>query len=217
MTDPSTLVQPHAAAIVGGLAESLASPHGRTRLKAAKLLLRWSCGPADGKRPARDATGPTGGLGDADLQRMLDLLLPHLDPAREPPLPVAAQSEAARPRSRPRSRPTGPRQSLPTAPKNTPLAEPALTPCPAAAPVSPSNPSANPMSREDRPSPLAVPPGTHPLDTRRRDADPMSRPLLPSCHSGSDFYRRLPTPPPMEPPWPFVPDHWQARRRRRWT
>lgn len=217
MNETAALVQPHAAAIIVALVDALASPDGRNRLKAAKLLLLWGLGPAGGKHSETDDAVA------AEQQRMLALLLPHLRSAAEAPEPVATSRPAryvadatAPAEDTPRAETaTNPMSPEPTAPpeQNTPLAESILTPCPAAAPDPRS--SAEPISPEPGPSPLAAPPGT---DRPRGDADPMSRALWPARHSAEDAFRRpLPTPPPVEPPWPFVSEAqwWRERRARR--
>jgi hypothetical protein len=117
-----------------------------------------------------DEADPPGGLSLAKQRQAIALLLPHLGQDPNTPDPSAT--------------------SCPARHGEVPSASPPDTP--------PANPAINPMSPEPTPSPLAAPPGT---DSPRRDADPVSRALLLASNRADDpFYRRLPTPPPMEPP-----------------
>lgn len=233
MDNAATLVQPHAAVIIDSLVAKLDSPDPRAKLAAAKLILRWAWGPAGGRRRG-DAPGdtvPAGGLGAAERQRAVDLLLSRLPPgngANPAATSCPARHEAAppaealeHPHANPAINPMSLEDGTPAPPVNADAvtgAARATTPCPAAKPP-PPNPSINPLSLERSPSPLAAPPGTDPPYPSRRDTDPMSRAVLPPRHSADDPFRRpLPTPPPVEPPWPFVSDAqwWRARRRARW-
>lgn len=200
MLDPTALVRQHAAAIVDTLVQALQSPDGRVQLMAAKRLLDCGWGPSRGRRPGVGAATPDGSFDDTDLQRVLDTLRPQLRPAAT---------------SVPDATPGHPGAS----PENTPLAEPLLTPCPAAAPVGPArpvppNPGIDFMSRENGALPPAARPAT---DSPRGDAHPMSRAVLPAGHSEDAFRRRLPVPPPVEPPGLHGLHSWPAHRPRRWT
>jgi len=207
MLDPTALVRQHAAAIVNTLVQALQSPDGRVRLMAAKRLLDCGWGPPRGRHRGVNATAPAGSFDDTDLQRVLDTLQPHLRPAAKPADPAATPVPGTTP------------DHPGAAPENTPLAEPLLTPCPAAAPGGPArpvppNPGIDPMSRENGASALDAPSGTN---SPRGDADPMSRAVLPTGHSEDAFRRRLPVPPPVEPPGLHGLHSWPAHRRRRWT
>jgi hypothetical protein len=236
MLDSSALAQRHAPAIVDALVGALNGPDGRTRLRAAKLLLGRGWGsPADPRlgAPSGDLA-PADGLSPEKLRQAIDLMRTHLQPANElkpATTPCPAGHEAAgtpqpptSPHADPATNPMSPEPTAPGAPppqnpKNTPLAEPALTPCPAAAPLAPDpapppNPSINPMSRERSPSPLAAPPGT---DPPRPNPDVVAHALLLARQREDAFRRPLPQPPPVEPPRPFFSDaQWQSGRHRRW-
>jgi hypothetical protein len=213
MDNAATLVQPHAAAILDSLLAALRSSDSRAKLAAAKQILRWAWGPAGTKRETAE-TVPPGGLSQDQERRAVELLR-QLLPIRKGPNPAATSCPA-----RHAAAPAGDAPEVaPSAPTEDAGAARAATPCqaadaaPAASPI-PPDPVINPMSRESGPSPLAAPPGT---EAPRRDADPMSRALLPARHSDDPFHRPLPQPPPIEPPRPFVSDaEWQARQRRRW-
>jgi hypothetical protein len=221
MEDAASLVQPHAAAIIDSLVATLRSPDSRAKLAAAKLILRWAWGAAGAKRrdTAQHETGAAGGLSHAEEQRaVVDLLLPQVRPGRTSPNPSATSCPARHALASPADGPKHPRANPAINPMS--LEDDAPRPAQAAAPAAdpiPPNPVINPTSREKSPSPLAAPPGT---DSPRRDADPMSRALLPARHSaGSAFSRPLLTPAPAEPPWPSVSDaQWRPPRRRwRWS
>jgi len=218
------------AVAIATLADLLDGPDPRLKLQAALALLRYAEVPPPGPYAGR-AAGLLGLLSDAELEQAIAVLRRRLEPdgpaAPDPANRTATPGPVERhPTGAPWYPPASAGAEAATdsrapdaAAKNTPLAEPALTPCPAAAastaaPPSSPNPGATPMSRADRPSPLAAPPGT---ESPRGDADPMSRRVLPSSHSAdSAFRRRLPQPPNMEPPWPFQPPGAEPYRRQRW-
>ena len=231
MVDLSALVRPHAAAIIGALVEILDSPDGRMRLKAAELLLRWGWGTMERKCRGSEPVGasPASRLSAAEQRRMVDLLLQQIEPEPKQPNRSATSCPARHADARPIRTETPPGADLAINPMSlepagpaavdTPGAEQALTPCPATQPVGlgpmpPPDPGTNPMSPERSLSPLAATPGTA---SPRRDADPMSRALLPARHTESAFRRRLAVPAPVEPPWVHGLHSWPLHRRKRWT
>jgi hypothetical protein len=192
------LIQQHAEAIIAALAATLHAPDPRAKLEAAKLLLLWGWGRPDEQRTGE--AGPAGRLSHAHLQRAIDLLSSHLEPDGKGPNPAATPCPA-------RHAEAGPDTAA--SPSDPCGANPAINPMPrerdtqAAVAVTPA------LTREPPASPLAAPVGA---ESPRRDADPMSRQLLPSSHSAdSAFRRRLPLPPPAEPP-----GFYAEERRKRW-
>ena len=123
----STLVQPHADAIIGALVEVLESPDGWARIEAAKLLLLCGWGPPHRKR------------------------LPPVQPPR--PQTPAHANPAINPMSLERDAPASERDI--DAKRATTPCPAAAAPVPA--PMSGPNPSINPVSREGSPSALAAP------------------------------------------------------------